>query len=188
MKIIHLTIGLFLFFTPLFSKELHVDQNKKNTITFISNAPLENFKGITDKIDGYVFWEGTDPLNNSELLFEVDLNTLDTGIGLRNRHMRNNYLETEKYPSASYKGKLVKVERISETNYTVQSKGVMTIHGNGQPLLVNATITNNGEKFQMTCRFKVKLSDYKIKIPKLMFYKSNENMAIELDVYLTERK
>jgi polyisoprenoid-binding protein YceI len=90
---------LFLFqFGYCISAEYHVDRKGQNLVKFISDAPLDNFEGTTDNVDGYIVWDGDNPVNNSEFHFEAELSTLDTGIGLRNRHMRENYLETDKYP------------------------------------------------------------------------------------------
>ena len=42
----------------LVAGEYHVDKERENQVKFISDAPLEDFEGVTDKIDGYIFWEG----------------------------------------------------------------------------------------------------------------------------------
>ena len=91
---------------------INVDKSAENMVKFISDAPIEDFEGVTSSIDGYLFWEGDDLLNQSELYFEVDLNTVDTGIGLRNRHMRENYLHTDKFPKTHFTAKLIKADKV----------------------------------------------------------------------------
>ena len=110
------------------SKEHHVDKSKKNMVKFISDAPVEDFEGTTDNIDGYLFSESGE-LKGTDLYFEVDLNTVDTGIGLRNRHMRENYLHTDKYPKTSYTGKIVEVNKIDDKHYKVKADGKFKVHG-----------------------------------------------------------
>jgi len=165
--------------------EFQVSKSRQNLVKFVSDAPVESFEGITDQIDGYIYWEGEDLTQNSELYFEVDLNTLDTGIGLRNRHMRDNYLETDKFPRTYYKGKIISAQKKDENTYQVQVEGLMFIHGVEKPLSVNGTISREEEGiFRIHTTFEVKLSDYKIKIPKLMFFKIDERMQLELDFYV----
>ena len=41
----------------IFAKEYHVKKSDKNIVKFISNAPIEDFEGVTDNIDGYLFYE-----------------------------------------------------------------------------------------------------------------------------------
>lgn len=170
--------------TALYSDECHVLKSEKNRVKFISDAPIEDFEGVTDKIDGYLFWDGRELTDKSQLYFEVDLNTLDTGIGLRNRHMRENYLETDQYPLTWFKGRLVRAEKGTDGRYQVQADGTMFIHGVEQPKSVGGTITRDGDVYHITSGFEVKLSDYKIKIPSIMFYKIDETMSLEVDFYV----
>ncbi|MBN1998224.1 YceI family protein, partial [candidate division KSB1 bacterium] len=84
--------------------EFQVDKTQERKVRFISDAPAEDFDGVTEDIDGYALFDEKNPSGENEFYFQVQLNSLDTGIGLRNRHMRDNYLETKKYPVAEFKG------------------------------------------------------------------------------------
>jgi len=175
---------LFVSLSFLFSQEYHVSKADKNEVKFISDAPLEDFEGVTDKIDGYLYFENGDFTVNSQLYFEIDLKSLDTGIGLRNRHMRDNYLHTDKYPSTHFKGKIVKAEKTADNQFNVTSEGVIFIHGIERPLTVNGKLTTMDDRIQIQCQFEVKLSDFNIPIPQLMFMKINEVMDLRLNFYL----
>jgi polyisoprenoid-binding protein YceI len=164
--------------------EYQVDKEQENLVKFISDAPMEDFEGVTDKIDGYIFWEGDDFLNKSEIYFEVDLNSLDTGIGLRNRHMRENYLETDKFPFTHFTGKLTKAELVKEGEYAVTAEGTMFIHGVEKPLTVDGTMQTTERGYRIQGKFITPLPDYNIEVPQLMFFKIDENMQLELDFYV----
>lgn len=168
--------------------EYNVDKSKKNTVKFISDAPIEDFEGITDIIDGYIYWEGEDMINKSQLYFEVDLNTIDTGIGLRNRHMRENYLETDKYRYASYKGEIISVKKVSESSFDVEVKGTMGIHGVKKVIPIKGKITKSDNGLRIQSQFNVNLLDHKIEIPKFMFLKISEIMDMRLDFYMKAKK
>lgn len=165
--------------------EYHVDRASDNLVRFISDAPIEDFEGVTDRIDGYsllpegAFKQDTD-YKASELYFEVDLASLDTGIGLRNRHMRENYLHTDKFPYATYSGRVMSVTRGQGDIYRVVSEGQMNIHGVSRALKVEGTFTEHGDRLVVECAFEVNLEDYDIEVPSLMFLKINE--IIELDL------
>jgi polyisoprenoid-binding protein YceI len=168
----------------LFSAEYQVDHSRDNVVKFISHAPMDDFEGVTNKIDGYIFWEGDDLLNKSDMYFEVDLNSIDTGIGLRNRHMRDNYLETDQYPYTHFKGTLTNAEKVSENEYEITAEGTMYIHGVEKEISVEGTMIALENGYHIKTQFVTALSDYKIKIPQLMFFKINENMQLELDFYV----
>lgn len=164
--------------------EFQIDKSQKNVIKFISDAPMEDFEGVTDKIDGYLFFEGDNLLQGSEMYFEVDLNSLDTGIGLRNTHMRENYLETEKFPFTHFTGKLTKADKTAENCYQVSAQGKIFIHGVEKEITVDGTMNPLANGYQVQAKFIAPLTDYKIKVPQIMFFKIDENMRVEVNFYL----
>jgi polyisoprenoid-binding protein YceI len=169
--------------------EYQVDRTARNTVTFISHAPLEQFEGVTDRIDGYIFWEGDHvPPDQTQwpsckLYFEVELNGLDTGIGLRNRDMREEYLETDKYPYARFNARLKDLRKVSDALYAAEAVGTFTIHGVDRPVSTTANVIPTASGFRVQCNFEVTLPDYKIKVPKLMFLKLNELIKLQVDFY-----
>ena len=179
-------ILLLLFFTSLqiFSQEYHVDKSKENLVKFISDAPLEDFEGITDYIDGYMYLKSLNDLSGSKLYFEVDLTTLDTGIDLRNRHMRENYLETDKYQFTFFEGMIDKLTEKAHGNYAVEVSGKLFIHGVTKDIKVTGSLKPINNGFFVESDFTVALSDYKVDIPQLMFMKIDENMKLQVKFYL----
>ncbi len=176
---------LIFIFTTIYAGEYNVDKTAENMVKFVSDAPIEDFEGVTSSIDGYLFWEGNDLLNQSELYFEVDLNTVDTGIGLRNRHMRENYLHTDKYPKTHFTAKLIKAEKKSDNEYEVEAEGKFFVHGVEKQKEISGKLTKiDNDKYKISANFVVALSDYNIEVPSIMFYKINENMDLTVEFYL----
>lgn len=176
---------IILFFSAIvIAQEYHVDKSKENVVKFISDAPLEDFEGVTDYIDGYMYLKSIDDLTDTKLYFEVDLTTLDTGIDLRNRHMRDNYLETDKYRFTFFEGKIDKINKSAENKYDVEVSGKMFIHGVTKEIFVPGTLTSVGGGYLVESNFVVALSDYNVDIPQLMFMKIDEGMKIHLKFYL----
>ncbi len=166
----------------LISAEYHVLKSDKNLIKFISKAPIEDFEGKTSKIDGYLKSENPD-FSNGELYFEVDLRKLDTDNGLRDRHMRDNYLHTDKHPYASYTGKITKSTKKDDNTYDVESSGKFKVHGIEKDLNIKATVTM-GDKPSVKSKFSVSLKDHNIEVPSLMFQKISEMIKLEVDFML----
>jgi polyisoprenoid-binding protein YceI len=181
----YLLLLLTILCTSIFAGEYHVVKSAENMVKFVSDAPIEDFEGVTSSIDGYLFWEGEDFLNQSELYFEVDLNTVDTGIGLRNRHMRENYLHTDEFPKTHYTAKLIKADSINETEYEVEAEGTFFVHGvEKQKKITGKLLKIDNDKYKVSANFKVALSDYNIEVPSIMFYKIDENMDLCVEFYL----
>ncbi len=166
-----------------YADEYHVDKSKKNVVKFISDAPIEEFEGITDKIDGYFMGNPSDLTKKSEMYFEVQLNTIKTGIGLRDRHMQENYLHTDKYPITHFTGSVIDAKK--KTNgFDVIVEGDIFIHGVKKKIKTSGEMIKTSNGYKVSVNFFIALSDYNVKIPSLMFQKINENMEIVLDFYL----
>jgi len=174
-------------------QEFLVALERENRVRFVSDAPLEDFEGTTHRIDGFLFLPGngleavTD-LSRSEFYFEVDLASLDTGIGLRNRHMRDNYLETDRWPMASFRGRVADLRTGASGGYQATARGVLSIHGVEQERDIGCSATPEGNDLRVLCSFTVVLSDHGIPIPKLMFMKIDEVMELDLDFFLSPAK
>lgn len=190
-KIIAFSVwGLLILAAPTaLGAEYHVDTTGPRMVKFTSKAPLENFDGVTSRIDGYAVTpfdslQSGSVYDSSQFYFEVDLNALDTGIGLRNRHMRENYLETDRFPYAQYAGRITEVARSADTALHLSITGDLTIHGVGQPRTVSVLVAREAGRYHVRGQFPVALPDHKIKVPKLMFLKISDTVQVQLDFFL----
>lgn len=180
------TLHILLFQTSIFSATLLVDSTQQNEVSFLANTTLGKIEGITSKISGYVKWEARDTLESSKVYLEVPLDSIDTGIGLRNKHMRQKYLETEKYPKAIFKGKLVAWNRdpSSSDKYLVSAKGIMFIHGVEKSVTLSGTLDRQNSLFKATYFFSVYLPDFSIKKPGYLLIRVDETIHLKIDCYL----
>jgi polyisoprenoid-binding protein YceI len=186
-KLFLLAVLVAFAFASVYAKECNVNKEKKNLVKFISDAPIEDFEGTTDKIDGYIMIEGMESLVGGEMYFEVDLNSLDTGIGLRNRHMRENYLHTDKYPMTNFEGKIIEAEKETADRSKVKVKGKIFIHGKTKELTAEGYITtNHSGSYRIQTKFVVNLTDFDIEVPQIMVMKIDEEMDMVLDFYVKE--
>lgn len=172
------------------AQEFHVDRRAENLVRFISRASVEEFEGVTERIDGYVRLDAATLTPGTaggatEIWLEVDLASLDTGIGLRNRHMRDRYLETAKYPYATFRGTIVRSEADPAAAYRVTARGTLTIHGVARPRDLTCRVEPRGPGYGALCAFEVLLSDHQVEIPKLMFLKLANEISLELDFVVT---
>lgn len=170
----------------LVGQEFHVDRGATNVVRFISRASIEEFEGVTDRIDGYILLDApslgeAEGGDGTEVYLEVDLASLDTGIGLRNRHMRDNYLEVSEYPFAVYRGRVIGRETVSDGEFRVTAQGLLSIHGASRARELTCRVEPRGQGYRSQCSFELLLSDFDIEIPKVMFLKLANEIRLELD-------
>lgn len=182
------SVAILIYLLPVvvFSAEYHVDRSAENSVFFVSESPLIDFEVVTDKIDGYVFWSGeTFPPDNAQLktgkiYFEVQLNTLDAGNGRYNRHLKEHYFETDKYPYASYTAIITEVELKTDSTFLVYTTGVFSLHGVSNEMEIVGSIISHDRVLSIKCEFAVKASEYDIELPSLMMMKVNDDINVSL--------
>jgi polyisoprenoid-binding protein YceI len=155
-------------------------------VKFISKAATETFEGKTDKIEGHITFDPANPVDSVMVQLDVDMKSLDTGLGKRNTHMQENHLECDKYPKATFKGASVIGPKgtVLETGKTVtfECEGDFTLHGVTKRLRVNVDVTPSDEKtLAFKTAFKVPLADYNIARPKFLFLKLGEVQEVNVE-------
>ena len=94
-------------------------------------------------------------------------------------HFNEKYMESDKYPNASFKGKIIeKVDFFTDGVYEVRAKGDLEIHGQKQTRIIKSKITIKNGIISIETDFTVLLSDYNIAVPGII----REKIASEIDV------
>lgn len=97
----------------------------------------------------------------------VGLDDFDTGIKLRNQHMKETYLETAKFPSAKLKLEPVEIPGAASSGEfkALPFKGELELHGVKQPVAGTVDISLADTALKARAEFALKITDYKIDIP-----------------------
>jgi polyisoprenoid-binding protein YceI len=101
---------------------------------------------------------------------------------LMQEHFNENYMESTKFPKATFKGK-VKDGSFSLTKdgtYNVTIEGNMTMHGVTKAVTAPAKIVVKGGKIAVECDFTLLLSDFGIDVPSLVADKVGKEAKITI--------
>lgn len=146
---------------------------EKSRVTFFSDALLEDITATTTKAVALI------DISKSEVAFEVPIKEFQFEKDLMKQHFNEKYMETELYPKATFAGKLVGFSGSKNGEQSVTAEGKLTIHGVTKEVKIPGTIElADGKKAVMKAKFIVKLEDYKVKIPSVVF----QNIAEEVEV------
>ncbi|GAB1398033.1 hypothetical protein MASR1M65_28130 [Saprospiraceae bacterium] len=102
------------------------------------------------------------------------------------QHFNENYIESNKYPKAAFKGKIDNIKDINfqkNGTYKANVSGDLTMHGVTKAIKTTATITVNNGQVNATSQFSVALKDYKIKIPAMVGEKVSKNAKIMVEAH-----
>ncbi len=161
-----------------------------SSVRFESKAPMESFGGETSLITGTIEVNPADLSSPVAVSLEVDLASLDTGIKLRNKHMCEHHLETDKFPVATFVssglGKLGPDRLDPGVGVELELAGTFTLHGVSREVTIPVTVafqsTEAGVSLRVISDFQIKLSDYGIARPQFLILKLDEVQRIHFDV------
>ncbi len=94
-------------------------------------------------------------------------------------HFNENYMESEKFPTATFKGKInEKVDYKKDGTYNVTITGTLGIHGVNQSRTFPGTIVVKNGKVTIDCKFMVAMKDHNIDIPSAVGAKIAESVEV----------
>jgi len=173
--------------SPDYTKKTGVLSIPPGTTTGVINIPIiddnlkENGEDFFVKLGtpspaGAAIDKGT-----GQIEFSVLMKGFEFAKALQQEHFNENYVESDKYPKATFKGKLADVSKVkfsTDGSYTVPVSGQLTIHGETKDISTNATITVKGGAVSGHTEFTISLDDYKISIPALVKDKIAKSVKI----------
>ena len=141
---------------------------------FFSETPIENITA-SNKTVGAVLNVAT-----KEMAVSMKMTAFDFPNKLMQEHFNENYMESSKFPTGVFKGKILEnIDLTKNGVYDVTAKGQLTIHGVSQARDLKGKLTIENEKISMICNFDIKLVDHKIEVPKLVFAKIAEVISVK---------
>lgn len=139
--------------------------SRNAAVNFNADGPLEKIEAKNG--------QGASVMDTKtgNLEFMVSMKAFEFEKALMQEHFNENYVESDKYPKAVFKGAIQDISKVNfkaDGVYPVQLKGNMTLHGVTNEMLADGTIEVKGGKVTGKSKFTLKCSDYKIEIPSLV--------------------
>jgi polyisoprenoid-binding protein YceI len=178
------------------------DPMGRNSITFRSEAPLEDIVGTSNKIKGHIMFDPMNPNKGGSAKFMVATSSLTTGIPLRDEHLQSaDWLAAKKYDHISLEiTKVNEIKQVKKTSeyatYDVAVEGKLSIRGKSKTVKFPARITYlkesektkkrmPGNLLATRAEFEVALADFGIKGPTdagLVGTKVGDTITVEVSV------
>jgi polyisoprenoid-binding protein YceI len=151
-------------------------------VSFFSKTPMEDIEALNKNVSSII------NTATNEVAVQMRITNFVFPNKLMQEHFNENYLESEKFPSATFKGKIKEsVDLTVPGSYPITAAGSATIHGVTRPIELKGTIVSTGSGLALTCSFEVKLVDYKIDIPKIVFAKIAEVIKVSSKLNYTKK-
>lgn len=127
---------------------------------------------------------------NGEIASLLFVKGLHFKIALMEEHFNENYMESDKFPKATFKGQLVgfDFDKLSQETIELPLKGDLNIRGKQKVINAVAEVKKEGGKIIIKSNFDVKAQDFNIKIPSIVKEKIANNINIILNYELEQKK
>ena len=166
------TFFLLIFIAPLIAKDIFY--TRSGQVSFFSSTPIEDIKALNEQTTCVLNME------TGDVSFRIPILGFNFKNGLMQEHFNENYLESDIYPDAGFKGVINNWDQVTlnEEPQLISIEGVMTIHGVSKQIKETGKISFKNEKVHGTAMFRIIVADYDIQIPKIV----RENIAKVVDV------
>ena len=145
---------------------------EKSFVSFYSHATIEDITAENTKSVS-IFNSST-----GDIAFSIPIKEFEFAKSLMKEHFNEKYMDSEKYPKATFQGKVIGFDSKATGVQNAKATGKLTIHGETKEVELPGTIEVQGSNLVMKSKFIVKLEDYKIAIPQLMW----QNIAEQVEV------
>jgi len=175
MKTIYTIIICFLLANVTNAQERYLTKN--GAVTFFSSAVVEDIKADNNQVLSII------DAGSGKMAIKILMKSFMFKKALMQEHFNENYVESDKFPKATFKGTIVDFESIKITNLEtkVEVKGVITIHGINKEIVIPANIIRTEESILVKGEFNLFVADYNIKIPSVVAKNIAKKIKVTFD-------
>lgn len=155
--------------------------SKSGTITFEASVPsFEEVKATNNSVT-FVLNPMTGEIASLALIKGFRFK-----VALMEEHFNENYIESDQYPKAIFKGKIDGFD-VNELNANPKNfiiKGTLTLHGKSKDINVSARISKSAAGINLVSDFSVNAGDFNIAIPSIVKNKVSNKINIRIAAVL----
>lgn len=151
---------------------------KNANIRFYSDAPAEKIEAINNQVNCAL------DASTGDLVFKVLMQSFQFEKALMQEHFNENYVESPKFPNATFMGKIDGINTIDFSKngkYDVVVNGNLTMHGVTKPISEKGTLEVVNGKVNANSKFIIAIADYDIKVPSAVVGKISEMVEITVN-------
>ena len=148
---------------------------KSGQITFFSSSPVEDIKAENNQVLSIV------DNSNGDMAISILMKSFQFDKALMQEHFNENYVESDKFPKATFRGAIVDFESITDLETKVEVEGIITIHGVSKEIVISANMTRSEESIVLRGEFNVLLADYNIEIPRVVSKSIAKTIKVTFD-------
>ena len=145
---------------------------KKGMISFFSKTPIENIEAENKQVLSIV------DVSSGQMAIAILMKSFMFEKALMQEHFNENYVESDKYPKATFKGTILDFEKITVSGRATAIKGNLTIHGVTKEITIETVMKKTAGAIEMKGAFFINLSDFDVAIPSIVKNKISQKIKV----------
>lgn len=180
MKSIITFFCCFLFVTMCNSQERYL--TKSGAINFFSKTAMEDITADNNQVLSIV------DAASGKMAISILMKSFLFKKALMQEHFNENYVESDKYPKATFKGDILNFDAVNETASMLKVKGILTIHGVSKEIIIEANFTKTNDAILVVGEFLINLADFEVEIPAVVAKNIAKNIKVTFNFNHTPYK
>jgi hypothetical protein len=148
---------------------------EKSTVTFFSDGVIEDIAATNMKVTS-IF-----DVTKGDIAYLLSIKDFQFENKLMQVHFNEKYMESEKFPKSSFQGKVSGFNISVPGEQQVKAVGKLTIHGVTKDVELPGTAEVKGNQIFVKAKFMVKLKDYKITVPQIVWQNIAQQIEVKVD-------
>lgn len=170
MKSIITILCCFLLVTVSNSQERYLTKN--GAINFFSKAAIEDITADNNQVLSII------DATKGKMAISILMKSFLFEKALMQEHFNENYVESDKYPKATFKGDILNFDAINETASIAKVKGILTIHGVSKETTIEANMVKTPDAILVEGEFMINLADFDVEIPAVVAKNIAKNIKV----------
>ncbi len=156
-------------------------------VEFLVNDNRGGFTGVASAVEATAVVREREGTFDADVVVQIDARSITTGIGLRDRQMHRDFLETERFPFITLAGAARLVDQPRAGPFRVMLTGRLTIRDQTRDVQVPLRVIALRDVYLAEGQATIRLSDFRIPIPRFLFFVADDPVMVILKVRLVAR-
>src|SRR5690606_33054292 len=143
---------------------------ESSRLTFFSDGAIEDIRAVNTRVTS-IFDAG-----RGDMAMLVRVKDFQFEKKLMQIHFNEKFLESEKYPKSTFLGSVVGFDPLKIGVQQVIAIGKLSIHGVTREVKIPGTLEKRGSNLHLKSKFLVRLSEYNINIPQIVWQNIAEDV------------
>ncbi len=160
MKKIHLIVFALLFYHGINAQDKFL--TKEGYVSFFSHSLVEDIKADNNQVLSVI------DTVTGKIAIQMLMRSFMFKKALMQEHFNENYVESYKYPKATFSGEIINFSDLNEENDETEIIGTLTVHGEEKEIRTKVNVEIREDGIRLKGDFNVDVADFKIKIPSIV--------------------